>query len=99
MRGAFGNGRKLIDGSDGIVSGMSCANHKFMQDTINQFSCIIVISRRAKISGQDASVCRFFDKEFHEHEQGRASSLGRHERSVRRTRDALLYKKATLLVP
>ena len=83
---------------DCIVSGISCANHKFMQDTINQFSCI-AISQIDMSEGENIGSRCFSpllsDKEFHN--QRRASSLGRHERSVRRTREALY--KATRTVP
>ena len=83
---------------DCMVSGVSCANHKFMQDTINQFSCV-AISQTDMSEGENIGSRCFspsLDKEFHD--QRRASILGRHERSVRRTCDAPLYK-ATRIVP
>ena len=83
---------------DCIASGISCANHEFRQDTINQFSCL-AISEIDMLEGENIGSRCFSsshsDKEFHD--QRRASSLGRHERSVRRTRDALY--KATRTVP
>ena len=88
----------MAEAMDCMVSGISCANHKFMQDTINQLSCVAISQINMSKGENIGSRCfspSLSDKEFHH--QRRASSLGRHERSVRRTCDALY--KATRTVP
>ena len=77
---------------DCIVSGISYANQKFMQDTINQISRIAtsqIDMSEGEIIGSRCLSPLLSDKKIHD--QRRASSLVRHENLVRRTRVAL-YK-------